>query len=288
MINGALILEGGSLRCMFTAGILDVFLEQNLEFAYVNGVSAGSLSGLNYVSKQIGRTRDVNLNYINDKRYLGVRNMLYNGGIFNFGFLFGEISEHLMPFDSKTFFESKQRYEAVATNCGTGKAEYFEKGVEPEIMKASIASSSMPILSDMISLNGNLYLDGGITEPIAYQRAITQGYEKIVVVLTRQHGYRKPAIGKAMALAYEKRYRNYPELVNKLLKMPEHYNQMQKEMTQLEKQGKIFILRPDEPVGISRVEKDTARLTALYERGRQKAIRQLPAMMKYLEKPPAM
>lgn len=282
MIDGALVLEGGSLRCMFTAGVLDVFMEQNIEFAYVNGVSAGSLSGINYISKQIGRTRDVNLNYVNDKRYLGVRNMIYNGGIFNFHFLFGEISEHLIPLDTRTFFASQQRYEAVATNCRTGQAEYFEKGVEAEIMRAAAASSSMPMLSEMIQLNGNLYLDGGISEPIAYRRAMKEGYEKLVLVLTRQHGYRKPPTGRAMGIAYEKRYRSYPELVGKLLQMPEHYNQMQEEIDQLEKEGRLFIIRPDGPVGISRVEKDTARLTALYESGRKAAEERIPAMKEYL------
>ena len=139
MINAALVLEGGALRGMFTAGVLDVLLDQEMEFAYVNGVSAGSLNGINYVSKQNGRSRDVNLNYVNDPRYLGVRNIVRNGGIFNFKFLFGELSDELLPFDARTFFASEQRFEVVATNCHTGMAEYFEKGKEAEIMRASAA-----------------------------------------------------------------------------------------------------------------------------------------------------
>ena len=193
MIDAALVLEGGALRGMFTAGVLDVLMEDQIEFAYVNGVSAGSLNGINYISKQNGRSRDINLNYVNDPRYLGVRNMVSNGGIFNFRFLFGELSDELVPFNARTFFASKQRFEVVATDCRTGMAEYFEKGKEPEIMWASAASSSMPVISSMISLNGKRYLDGGISVPIAYRRAMEEGYKKIVLVLTRQAGYEKPA-----------------------------------------------------------------------------------------------
>lgn len=283
MINAALVLEGGALRGMFTAGVLDLFLEKDIEFAYVNGVSAGSLNGINYVSKQNGRSRDVNLNYVNDSRYLGVRNMVSNGGIFNFKFLFGELSDELLPFDARTFFASEQRFEAVATNCRTGRAEYFEKGKEPEIMLASAASSSMPMLSSMIQLNGRRYLDGGIAEPIAYKRAMAQGYQKLVLVLTRQEGFEKPPIPKALRVAYEKRYSRYPRLVERLLAMPEHYNEMQKEIRSLEQEGRLFVIRPQKPVDISRVEKDVVRLQKLYDEGHAEAERRMDALRAYLE-----
>ncbi|MDE6875182.1 MAG: patatin family protein [Lachnospiraceae bacterium] len=282
MINAALVLEGGALRGMFTAGVLDVLLDQEMEFAYVNGVSAGSLNGINYVSKQNGRSRDVNLNYVNDPRYLGVRNIVRNGGIFNFKFLFGELSDELLPFDARTFFASEQRFEVVATNCHTGMAEYFEKGKEAEIMRASAASSSMPVVSSMINLNGSFYLDGGIAEPVAYRRAMEQGYDKLVLVLTRQAGYEKPPTSKAMKLTYERRYRRYPELAKRLVAVPEHYNEMQKEITALEQAGKLFVIRPQKPVEISRVEKDVERLRRLYEEGRAQMEARMEAMCGYL------
>lgn len=284
MIEGALVLEGGALRGMFTAGVLDVLLEKKIEFSYVNGVSAGSLNGMNYISGQEGRSRDINLQFINDKRYMSARNIVRNGGIFNFHFLFGEISEQLMPFDARTFFASEQRFEVVATNCRTGRAEYFEKGKEPEIIRAVAASSSMPILSSMISLNGRRYLDGGIAEPIAYRRAMEQGYKKNVLVLTRQRGFRKPAIPRPLALAYRRHYRQYPQLVGRLLQIPDHYNRIQEELEGLEDSGRIFIIRPPEPVLISRTEKDTRRLRELYETGRKEAEERLPAMEEYLKK----
>ena len=128
MINGALVLEGGSMRCLFTAGVLDVFLEQEMNFSYVIGVSAGSMTGLSYVSRQPGRTRDVTIGFVNDSRYLSFRRMMKKRQIFNFDFLFGELSHELIPFDWETFNRSPQRYVAVATRCKTGQPEYFEKG----------------------------------------------------------------------------------------------------------------------------------------------------------------
>lgn len=284
MIDAALVLEGGALRGMFTAGVLDVLMEDQIEFAYVNGVSAGSLNGINYISKQNGRSRDINLNYVNDPRYLGVRNMVSNGGIFNFRFLFGELSDELVPFDARTFFASKQRFEVVATDCRTGTAEYFEKGREPEIMWASAASSSMPVISSMISLNGKRYLDGGISVPIAYRRAMEEGYKKIVLVLTRQAGYEKPATSKAMKLTYTRYYRKYPKLVERLISVPENYNAMQREIAALEKEGKIFVIRPKKPVEISRFEKDVERLRRLYNEGWAIMRERGEAMMEYLER----
>ena len=129
MIDGALVLEGGSLRSMFTSGVLDVMLEQEIELSYVNGVSAGSMCGLNYISKQVGRTLKVNTEYLHDKRYMSFRNMIKNRLIFNFDFLFGELSTELIPFDFEGFEQSPQRFEVVATRCKTGQPVFFEKGV---------------------------------------------------------------------------------------------------------------------------------------------------------------
>lgn len=154
MTKGALVLEGGSLRGVFTAGVLDVFMEQGIEMSYVNGVSAGSMCGMSYVSKQIGRTIKVDLDYVNDKRFLSFRNMVKNRSIFNFDFLFGELCDTLVPFDYDTFWKSRQTFEVVATRCKTGKPEYFEKSSCDDFVSAVKASSSIPILSGMIPVKG--------------------------------------------------------------------------------------------------------------------------------------
>lgn len=288
MIEGALVLEGGALRGLFTAGVLDVLMEQGIELSYVNGVSAGSMCGLNYVSKQIGRTRDINLNYVNDKRYVGVHNLFRHGGIFNFDFLFEEITNDLVPFDKQAFLKSKQRYTVVATNCVTGEAEFFEKeddvsGNCEEIFQAARASSSMPMLSKMVKIQEDYYLDGGIALPIAYQKAIEEGHQKIVVVLTREQGYQKHPEKKALFRAYEKMYAKYPALRQKLHHIPDHYNEMQKEIESLEEEGKIYVIRPKTPITIKRVEKDIEKLRELYERGRNQMEEELAKLKAYLE-----
>lgn len=284
MIEGALALEGGSLRCLFTAGVLDVLMEHKIELSYVIGVSAGSLSGLNYVSKQIGRTAKVNLDYVNDPRYLGFRNMIKKPhSIFNFDFLFGDITQYLIPFDFSTFQQSSQKFIAVITNCETGEAEYIGKDDIDDIMKVARASCSMPMLSQKVEINGQYYLDGGIAMPIPYQKAIEDGNKKIVVVLTREAGYQKHEDGKAMGRAYQKVYRSFPNLVKRLENIPSHYNQMQEEMDRLEQEGKIFIIRPKDPVLVSRMERDVTKLEQLYQIGRNIATSRLNDLKEYLE-----
>ena len=152
MQNGALILEGGSLRSLFTSGVLDVFMEHNLYFSDVTGVSAGSLTGVNYVSRQPGRSAKLNIDYVNDKRYLGVNNLILHHEIFNFDFLFNDLSHSILPMDFDTFYKSPQRFTAVATNLRTGEAEYFEKSSCSDILTAIRASSSMPKTPIIISM----------------------------------------------------------------------------------------------------------------------------------------
>jgi len=282
MIEGALVLEGGSLRSMFTSGVLDVMMEQGIELSYVNGVSAGSMCGMNYLSKQVGRTLQVNTEYLHDKRYMSFRNMLKNRLIFNFDFLFGELSTELVPFDFETFENSSQKFEVVATRCRTGQPVFFEKGVCTDMYAAVQASCSMPVLSKMITVEGRKYLDGGISLPIAYKRAMELGYEKVVVVLTRQHGYRKKPVDRLTKRGYDRYFEPLPELRAALEEVPERYNRMQEEMDELEADGKLFIIRPEFPVMVSRVEQDAEKLKALYAEGRRIGEERLEALREYL------
>lgn len=282
MTEGALVLEGGSLRGVFTAGVLDVFMEKGLELSYVNGVSAGAMCAMSYISKQIGRTIQVDLNYVNDKRFLSFRNMVKDRSIFNFDFLFGELSEKLVPFDFDAFYNSPQRFEAVATRCRTGKPEYFEKGVCSDIIEGVKASSSLPILSRMIDVDGKKYLEGGCSMPVAYQRAMELGYEKVIVVLTREKGYRKKPVDKWTKRAYERYFGPIPRFIRTLEEVPDRYNRMQEEMEQLEKEGKIYIIRPQSKVTVSRTEQDKRKLTELYEEGRRLAEAQMEDILGYL------
>lgn len=282
MTEGALVLEGGSLRGVFTAGVLDVLIEQEVELSYVNGVSAGSMSGMSYVSKQSGRTIKVNLEYVRDKRFMSFQNMVKNRSIFNFDFLFGELSDTLVPFDYDTFYRSNQIFEVVATRCKTGRPEYFEKSTSDDFISAVKASSSIPVLSSMISVNGKKYLDGGCSMPVAYQRAIDLGYEKVVVVLTREKGYRKPLLDKWTKKGYERYFGPLPRLLKSLEEVPERYNRMQEEIDQLEAAGRIYVIRPDKHVTVQRTEQDKRKLEALYDDGRRLAEAQMDELKQYL------
>lgn len=282
MTEGALVLEGGSLRGLFTAGVLDVFMERGLVFSYVNGVSAGTMNALSYISSQPGRTMKVDLDYVHDKRFLSFRNMVKKREIFSFEFLFGEVSQTLVPFDYQAFADSPQQFEAVATRCKTGKPEYFAKGKCSDIFAAVQASSSIPVLSRMISVDGKKYLDGGVSMPIAYQRAFDQGYDKVVVVLTRHKGFRKKPADRWTEKAYRRYFKPLPEFLDALEQIPERYNRMQEEMDELEAAGKLFIIRPAHPVAVSRFERDKMKLQKLYGEGRQMAEELLPSLCSYL------
>lgn len=283
MTEGALVLEGGSLRGVFTAGVLDVFMEQGIEMSYVNGVSAGSMSGMSYVSKQIGRTIKVDLDYVNDKRFLSFRNLVEKRSIFNFDFLFGELSNTLVPFDYDTFYKSEQIFEVIATRCKTGKPEYFEKSRCDNFIDAVKASSSIPILSRMITVEGKKYLDGGCSMPVAYQRAIDLGYEKVVLVLTREPGYRKPPLDKWTKKGYERYFAPLPRFLKALEDVPERYNRIQEEIDRLEKEGRIYVIRPDHHVTVQRTEQDKRKLEALYQEGRRLALEHMDSLKAYLK-----
>lgn len=284
MTNGALVLEGGSLRGLFTAGVLDLFVEQGLMFSYVNGVSAGSMNGMNYISRQTGRNLEINRRFLHDKRYMSFENMVKKRQIFNFDFLFGELSSELIPFDYDAFFQSPQKFEAVATRCRTGKPEYFEKSSCSDMITAVQASASMPILSHMITLDGKKYLDGGVSMPIAYQRALDLGYEKVVLILTRHNGYQKPPMSPLMRRAYARYFAPLPRLQEALYEVPDRYNRMQEEIGRLEAEERIFVIRPEFPVTVSRVERDFKKLENLYQEGRRVGAGRMDALMKYLEK----
>lgn len=284
MERKALALEGGSLRCLFTAGAVDVMMERGLRYDGVFGVSAGALTGVNYVSGQIGRTARVNLDFVNDKRYLGVRNLILHKSIFNFDFLFGEISETLLPFDWEGFRNSPCQFTAVATNCLTGKPVYCEKSSCTDIFGAVRASASMPLLAPMVPVEGEPCLDGGVSLSIPYQRPLDEGYGKVIVITTREHGYRKPQVSRSSARLYARYYRKYPELVRDLLNVPRRYARELEELDRLEAQGRVFVLQPPKPVTVSRTEKNVEKLQDLYDQGRETCLRQWDALEAYLAK----
>ena len=283
MIKAALVLEGGALRGMYTSGVLDTFLKNNMEFECVAGVSAGALNAMSYISKQPGRSAKINLEYCDDPRYIGRKAFIKNKGIIGYDYLFGDISENKVPFDFKSFENTNQRFVIVTTNCEKAETEYLERSNCKDLFKAAQASSSMPLASAMVEINNNHYLDGAITTSIPVKWALEQGYEKIVVVLTRDKTYRKPMISNKMKKLYKLAYHKYSKLIEKLNTMPERYNKLQDELIDLEKEGKIFIIRPEKEVTVSRLEKDKTKLENLYKEGIAEAEKNLESLKNYLK-----
>lgn len=268
MKKKALVLQGGALRCLFTAGVLGVWQENGIEFDCIVGTSAGALSGINYCAGQSERTAKVNLTFAGDERYMGLFNLIKHHSIFNFDFLFGPISKELIPFDWDAFNKSKQHFVAVSTDVNSCEPVYHEVGKTNNILKALQASSSMPLLSNMVHVDGRDCMDGGTVMPVAYQWALDKGYEKPVVVLTREKGYRKKPTPLAQARAFYRGYTGYPGYVQALINTPVLYNAMMDEIDRLEGEGKLIVVRPIMPVTVSRIEKDVDKLLKLYNEGR--------------------
>jgi predicted patatin/cPLA2 family phospholipase len=281
--KAALILEGGALRSFFTSAVLDYFLENQMEFEYIHGVSAGTMSAMNYISKQKGRSADVNTHFLHDKRYIGFHNLLHNGGIFNLDFLFSPECFDYSAFDYNAYRQSKQIFEITATNVLTGQPDVFRKTDTDGQEEAIKASASMPLVSNIRVVNHQPYLDGGITDSIPFKRAQELGYEKIVIVLTRDLSYRKAENSRALNRLVKIKYHDFPQFVDAFINRPKHYNQALDEIEQLEREGKIFVIRPQEPVNVARVERDEKKLMALYDKGTEVIQNQFEALKAYLE-----
>ncbi|MBR4298757.1 MAG: patatin family protein [Bacteroidales bacterium] len=261
----ALVLEGGGLRGVFTCGVLDCFMDHGIRFPFTVGVSAGACNGLSYMSGQRGRARSSNIDLMEKHHYVGFRYLLTQGCIMDFKLLFEDFPEKIIPYDYDAYFANPDRYVMVTTNCLTGKAEYLEeKSSSERVMSIVRASSSLPFLTKITYVDGVPMLDGGIADSIPVAYAMEQGYEKMVVVLTRNKGYRKKNGRMRIAKVF---YRRYPQLQKTLSERNAVYNRTMDVIEKLEAEGRIIVIRPERPVEVGRMEKDTGKLSALYQEG---------------------
>jgi len=261
-----LILEGGASKGVFTAGVLNYLMEQKVEFPYVAGVSAGACNGLDYVAGQIGRTKDCMIPKTKEEHYFGFGQMRKSGRFYDIQRAFSEYPYELYPFDFETYFASDVINEIVVTNCHTGKAEYIrEKKSEKRLLRASMASSSMPFFAPMIKLDGEYYLDGGIVDSIPLQRALDLGYEKNVVILTHNKFYR-PRVSEGQMRLCRRKYRNYPKLIKAIEERRFMYLKQVALVRKLEKEGKVLVIRPQIPA-VGRMESDGQKLEIFYSHG---------------------
>ena len=281
MIEAGLVVEGGGMRGVYTAGVLDYFMEKNLYFDDCYGVSAGACHISSYVSKQIGRSIKVTLDYINDKRYCSINSLIKTGDMFGVEMLYDLIPNKLELYDYDTFNKFKGNFYSVVTNCKTGKAEYMKiKDMKKDII-AVRASSSLPLLSRIVEINGKEYLDGGITDSIPIKKSIKDGHKKNVVILTRDKTYRK---SKPKFLSFFKlKYKKYPNLVKAIENRYKMYNETLDFIEEEKAKNKVFIIQPKLPVKISRIEKDKDKLKALYNQGYEDAKEIYEDLMKFLE-----
>jgi len=268
MLPANLILEGGAMRGMFTAGVLDVLDEKNLLFEFVIGVSAGSCMGASYISRQKGRSRNITLTYRHHPRYFGLRNLLREGNLFSAQFTYEEIPRKLIPFDYQTFEQSQQRFVVVATDCKTGQAVYLKNDTKEHIdnMIQSIrASASMPFVSKPVLINNMYLLDGGMADSIPIEYAMKNGYDKSVLILTRPKGYFKKTKG---TLALFKFFMpRYPQLAEALYRRAEQYNHSLALAEKLAEDGKCMIIYPPPDIKVGRLEGNLKKLDELYQAG---------------------
>lgn len=283
MIQATMVLEGGATRGVFTSGVLDYLMEEQVEVSHLVSVSAGACNGVDYVSRQIGRTRDCMIHKEKEYNYyFGFRKFVKEKSILDMDMVFDKYPNELFPFDYDTYFASETECEIVTTNCRTGKAEYMtERNDRGRLMKVCRASSSMPLISPMVEIDGELYLDGGLADSIPIERALEIGNQKIIVILTRNPDYRKRPTTKAVAKLYRRAYRSYPKLVRTAILRNIKYNQQAELVEKLEKEGKIFVLRPLIPP-VSRLEKDYDILMNFYDHGYCLMRREYNRLMEYL------
>ena len=260
-----LVLEGGGMRGVFTCGVLDYMMDKKVWFPYGVGVSAGACTGLSYMSRQRGRAKFSNIDLLEKYHYIGIKHLWRKHSILDQELLYEHFPKEILPYDYKTYAENPARFEMVTTNCITGRACYLEEKHDPRrIIAIAKASSSLPYVCPIAYVDGEPMLDGGIVDSIPVLRDIEQGYDKNVVVLTRNRGYRKK--GKDMKIPHFI-YKKYPRLRVVLSKRCRIYNEQLDLVEQLEDKGRIVVIRPEKPMEVDRIETDIKKLTDLYEEG---------------------
>ncbi|MBQ4547877.1 MAG: patatin family protein [Bacteroidales bacterium] len=267
--NSGLILEGGGMRGVFTCGVLDCLMDKDIRFPYTIGVSAGACNGLSYISRQRGRAKFSNIDLLKKYNYIGIKHLLKKGNIMDFDLLFHTFPEEIIPYDYEVLATTEQRFEMVTTSCKTGKACYYEETKNPErVIDIVKASSSLPFVCPIAYVDGEPMLDGGIADSIPIMRARELGYDNNVVVLTRNKGYRKSEKDMKYVSLF---YKEYPAMQEAIRNRNKMYNEQISMIEAMEERGELIVIRPQKPIEVDRMERDTNKLLALYEEGYEEA-----------------
>lgn len=276
-----LILEGGAMRGMFTAGVLDVLMENGIEFDGAVGVSAGATFGCNFKSRQIGRTIRYNKKYCRDWRYCSIRSLIFTGDLYGADFCYKKLPEELDVFDKESYKKNPMDFYCVVSDCDSGKPLYKKLvNCDEEDLVWMRASASMPLVSRVVKIDGHRLLDGGMTDSIPLKYFESQGYDRNLVVLTQPRQYqKKPSI--LMWLMKILLFK-YPKLVQAMSRRHILYNETTAEVFKKADEGKLMVICPKEALGISRTEKNPEELERVYQHGRQRALEMLPQIKSYL------
>lgn len=269
MNNIGLVLEGGGMRGLYTCGVLEFFLDKELYFNYVIGVSAGACNAASYISRQKGRNEKVNIGFIDDWRYMSLRNFILNKSFFGMDFIFDEIPNKHVRFDYEAFNNAECRFLVGTTECKTGKALYFNKDDMREGFDVLRASSSLPMMSPIVNYKGYELLDGGISDSIPIAKSIADGNDKNIIILTRNKGYRKspPKFANLIKI----KYKNYPLLVEAIMNRYKKYNDTLDYIDNLEGKGKAIVIRASREIKVDRLERNQGKLYELLQNGYEDA-----------------
>ncbi|MFY4776766.1 patatin-like phospholipase family protein [Metabacillus sp. RGM 3146] len=283
MERTGLVLEGGGMRGVYTAGVLEYFMENNLYFPYVIGVSAGACIAASYLSRQKGRNHTVNIDYVSDPNYLSFQNLLKRRQLFGMDFIFDHIPNNLVPFDLEGFLQSPETFIVGTTDCETGETVYYNKEANGrDILTILRASSSLPFIAPIVEYDNKKLLDGGITDSIPIRKSENDGNRRNLLVLTRNAGYLKKK--PKMDWLVRRSFKNYPKLTEAILARYKVYNETMAYIEEQEKQGNLFIIRPSSPLEMDRIERNPAKLEKLYQQGLKDAEGLSDPLLKWLDK----
>lgn len=279
----ALVLEGGASRTYFSIGVMDALIEHNIKADYVIGSSAGIANGISYVTNQKGRSLEIGLKYLNDKRYMGYRHLIRPGNrsYYNLKFVFEEIPQKYVPFDYQAFIDFKGNVIAAVTDIKTGDVHYLEVPRDDITQKTVIASCALPLMFQPVEINGHKFLDGGMTDSIPYKKAMDDGCDKIIVILTREKDFIKG--DESMKKLINIVYRKYPKLLEAINNRPNMYNMTREEIFELEKQGKLFVIMPENTKGFNRLESNPEKIREIYNQGYDIANKRIDELKEFLK-----
>ena len=277
-----LVVEGGGMKCAYSAGILDKFLDDDITFSYCIGVSAGAANTLSYLAGQRGRNLRFYTEHLRDPRYLSVRSLVHTGNLFGLQYIYGTLTNSDDPLDYSAVMENPAEFYMPATDAATGRATYFSKyDIVRDDYRAVMASCALPGFCRPVKVGDRYYYDGGVADSIPIIRSLKTGHRKNVIILTRNFGYRKKEGTRGWEL-YVAAFRKYPNLVRALVNRAKHYNQVLECIEKWEEEGSVFVIRPEIPA-VSRLEKDEEKLREFYQHGYDQMKANFEALQEFLK-----